>query len=76
MVNFRPRHERAYGNRPPTAEEMNFCLPYLRAQLEIVQPKVIVALGKTATDGLLEVQIRREGLDRCGGIGMSIVAFQ
>ena len=53
VVNFRPRHERAYGNRPPTAEEMNFCLPYLRAQLEIVKPKVIVALGKTATDGLL-----------------------
>ena len=24
VVNFRPRHERAYGNRPPTAEEMNF----------------------------------------------------
>ncbi len=53
MVNFRPRHERAYGNRPPTQEEMSFCLPYLRAQLEIVQPKVVVALGKTATDGLL-----------------------
>ena len=53
VVNFRPRHQRAYGNRPPTVEEMNFCLPYLHAQLEIVQPKVIVALGKTATDGLL-----------------------
>ncbi len=53
VVNFRPRHERAYGNRPPTFEEMNFCLPYLRAQLEIVKPKVVVALGKTATDGLL-----------------------
>lgn len=53
VVNFRPRHERAFGNRPPTPEEMNFCLPYLRAQLEVVQPKVIVALGKTATDGLL-----------------------
>ena len=53
MVNFRPRHERSYGNRPPTAEEMNFCLPYLCAQLQIIQPKVVVALGKTATDGLL-----------------------
>jgi uracil-DNA glycosylase family 4 len=59
VVNFRPRHERAYGNRPPTAEEMNFCLPYLRAQLEIVKPKVIVALGKTATDGLLGPDPRR-----------------
>lgn len=41
------------GNRPPTDEEMNFCLPFLKAQLAIVQPKVIVALGKTAAAGLL-----------------------
>lgn len=41
------------GNRPPTAEEMAYCLPYLRAQLEIVQPEVIVALGSTAAKGLL-----------------------
>ncbi|MAE53312.1 MAG: uracil-DNA glycosylase [Opitutae bacterium] len=59
MVNFRPRHERSYGNRPPSQEEMNFCLPYLRAQVEIVQPKVLVALGKTATDGLLGVDPQR-----------------
>ena len=41
------------GNRPPTTEEMNFCLPFLRAQLEIVQPELIVALGATAAGGLL-----------------------
>ncbi len=41
------------GNRPPTAEEMAFCLPFWRAQLEIVQPEVIVALGATAASGLL-----------------------
>ena len=41
------------GNRPPAPEEMNFCLPFLRAQLEIVQPQLIVALGKTAAEGLL-----------------------
>ena len=41
------------GNRPPTPEEMNYCLPFLRAQLEIVQPQVIVALGATASGGLL-----------------------
>ncbi len=41
------------GNRPPTAEEMNYCLPYLRAQIEIVQPQVIVALGATAAGALL-----------------------
>ena len=32
---------------------MNFCLPYLKAQIAVVQPKVIVALGGTAVNGLL-----------------------
>lgn len=41
------------GNRPPTEEEMAYCLPYLRAQLEIVNPELIVALGATAAQGLL-----------------------
>ena len=41
------------GNRPPTAEEMAYCLPHMKAQLEIVQPEVIVALGATAASGLL-----------------------
>lgn len=41
------------GNRPPTPEEMDYCLPFIRAQIEIVQPRVLVALGKTAVDGLL-----------------------
>jgi len=42
-----------FGNRPPTEEEMAYCLPYLRAQIEIVNPGVIVALGSTAAQGLL-----------------------
>ena len=33
VMNWRPKHDKAYGNRPPTIEEMNFCLPYLRAQI-------------------------------------------
>jgi DNA polymerase len=41
------------GNRPPTQEEINYCLPYLKAQLEVVQPELIVALGSTAAQGLL-----------------------
>jgi len=41
------------GNRPPTEEEMRYCLPYLRAQLEIIGPQIIVALGATAAKGLL-----------------------
>jgi uracil-DNA glycosylase family 4 len=41
------------GNRPPTQDEMAYCLPFIRAQIEIIQPRVLVALGKTAVDGLL-----------------------
>ncbi|MEO6004240.1 MAG: uracil-DNA glycosylase [Opitutus sp.] len=44
-----------YGNRPPTKEEMSYCLPYLRAQIEIVNPDLLVALGTTAAQGLLGV---------------------
>lgn len=41
------------GNRPPTEAEMAHCLPFLRAQIEIVAPGLIVALGATAAKGLL-----------------------
>ena len=41
------------GNRPPTPEEMQTCLPYLAEQIEIIKPKVLVALGATAVEGLL-----------------------
>lgn len=40
------------GNRKPTRDEMKTCLPYLLAQVEIIRPKVIVALGGTAVEGL------------------------
>lgn len=53
ILKWRPEHDKPYGNRPPTIEEMNFCLPYLKAQIEIVQPQVVVALGNTAVTGLL-----------------------
>jgi DNA polymerase len=41
------------GNRKPTPEEMRTCLPFLIRQIEIIQPKVLVALGATAVEGLL-----------------------
>ena len=44
--------EGSSGNRPPTLDEMQTCLPYLRAQIEIIQPKVMVALGGVAMRGL------------------------
>ncbi len=41
------------GNRKPTPEEMQTCLPYLHEQIDLIKPKVIVALGATAVEGLL-----------------------
>ncbi|MBM3888997.1 MAG: uracil-DNA glycosylase [Verrucomicrobia bacterium] len=41
------------GNRAPTDAEMKTCLPWLQAQIEIIQPKVIVALGAVALRGLI-----------------------
>lgn len=41
------------GNRAPTPVEMETCLPYLRQQIEIIQPKILVALGAVAVEGLL-----------------------
>ena len=41
------------GNRKPTPEEMQTCIPYLHEQIDLIQPKAIVALGATAVDGLL-----------------------
>ncbi len=54
IMNWRPVNPAgATDNRTPTTEELHYGLPYLRAQLEIVQPRMIVALGKTAAGGLL-----------------------
>ena len=48
-----PEGAEQIGNRPPTAEEMAYCLPFLRASIDIVQPELLVALGGTAAQGLL-----------------------
>jgi uracil-DNA glycosylase len=58
IMNWRPQMptvdgREQVGNRPPNQEEMNYCLPYLRAQIEVVNPDFLVALGSTAAQGLL-----------------------
>jgi len=40
-------------NRKPTNDEMATCIPFLHEQIDLIQPKVIVALGATAVEGLL-----------------------
>lgn len=56
------------GNRTPTPDEMKACLPFLREQLALLKPKVIVALGATAVKGLLEVET---GITRLRGRWLS-----
>src|SRR4029453_11152551 len=38
----------SFGNRAPTPAEMQTCRPYLVEQIDIIQPKVLVALGAVA----------------------------
>jgi DNA polymerase len=40
-------------NRDPTDEEAERCLPYLRRQIELVQPEVILCVGRIAAQRLL-----------------------
>ena len=54
IVKFRPAAARqTTNNRPPTAEETAACLALMRAEIDIVRPACIVALGPTAAAGLL-----------------------
>ncbi len=41
------------GNREPEADEIAACLPFLQKQIEAIQPRVIVTLGRVATQALL-----------------------
>ena len=52
------------GNRAPTPEEMQACMPYLLEQIDLLKPKVIVTLGATAAKGLLGAT---EGITRLRG---------
>lgn len=53
ICKFRPAMEnQGSGNRKPTAQEMKVCLPFILTEIDIIQPKVIVALGATAAEGL------------------------
>jgi len=42
------------GNRDPHVDEANCCEPFLLRQIELVRPKVILAVGRIATQNLLK----------------------
>ncbi len=52
------------GNRQPTLEEAAICRPFLFREIAAVQPDVIVVMGNTALQNLLDV---REGISRVRG---------
>lgn len=41
------------NNRTPEIDEISTCMPYLQRQIELIQPKIIIALGKVASNALL-----------------------
>ncbi len=41
------------GNRTPEADEIAVCFPYLQRQIELIQPKLIVLLGRVAVTSVL-----------------------
>jgi uracil-DNA glycosylase family 4 len=52
------------GNRTPTPQETQICLPFIRRQIELVNPDVLVTLGNPSTQTLLST---REGIMRTRG---------
>ena len=54
IVKFRPATpKQTTNNRKPSAEEMAACLPFIQAEIGIVKPECIIALGEGAAEGLL-----------------------
>jgi DNA polymerase len=45
-------------NRTPAPEEAAACKPYLERQIELIQPKLIVALGRPAAQTLLQSEVK------------------
>jgi len=43
------------GNREPSAQESAICLPFIRRQIELADPDVLVCLGKPSAQTLLEI---------------------
>ena len=52
------------GNRTPTPQETAICLPFIRRQIELANPDILVCLGQPATQTLLGT---REGITRTRG---------
>ena len=45
-------------NRAPFPEERAACLPFLLKQIEVIQPKIVILLGATALNGLVDPKLK------------------
>jgi uracil-DNA glycosylase family 4 len=52
------------GNRTPTPQETQICLPFIQRQIELINPDVLVTLGNPSTQALLGT---REGIMKSRG---------
>jgi len=52
------------GNRTPTPQETQTCLPFIRRQIQLAAPEILVCLGGSAAQSLLGI---REGITRARG---------
>ena len=52
------------GNRQPTTREIAACLPFVQKHIELINPKVLILVGGTASKTLL---VRKEGIMRLRG---------
>ena len=52
------------GNRTPTPQETAICLPFIRRQIELADPDILVCMGQPSTQTLLGT---REGITRTRG---------
>jgi uracil-DNA glycosylase len=56
--------EKRGNDRPPSPSEIEACLPFLKEQISIIQPSIIVALGSTSAKTLLG---RSDGITKVRG---------
>jgi len=54
-VKCRPTQNQGKKNRAPTVDERESCWPWLHKELSVVQPTVVIALGKISTELLLDL---------------------
>jgi uracil-DNA glycosylase len=57
------------GNRTPQPDEMDRCIPFIKEQIAILKPRVIIVLGGTALRGLLRTDV---GITRMRGCWQSL----